>query len=90
MPWFRWSGPHVAGSHLSEHAFVDAAFAVQSVAEATRIAVEIARKPIDQIGFAVHPRRWSSSDASLGPDDTTAFLFAASAMLPIRGIDRCA
>ena len=42
-----------------EHAFADAGYAADRVATATRIVVEIVRKPADQVGFAVHPRRWA-------------------------------
>jgi putative transposase len=41
-----------------ERAFADSAYAAERVADATRIAIEIVRKPADQVGFAVHPRRW--------------------------------
>lgn len=39
-------------------AFADTGFAGERPATATSIAIEIVRKPADQIGFAVHPRRW--------------------------------
>src|SRR5829696_7814716 len=39
-------------------AFADAAYAAERVAEPTCIALEIVRKPKDQVGFVVHPRRW--------------------------------
>jgi putative transposase len=38
--------------------FADSAYAAERVATATRIVVEIVRKHPDQVGFAVHPRRW--------------------------------
>ena len=41
-----------------ERVFADAAYNADRVAQATRIAIEIVRKPKDQVGFAVHPRRW--------------------------------
>jgi transposase len=41
-----------------ETVFADAGCAATRVATATRIAVEIVRKRPDQVGFAVHPRRW--------------------------------
>ena len=41
-----------------EHAFADSAYASDRVATATHISIEIVRKHPDQIGFAVHPRRW--------------------------------
>lgn len=39
-------------------AFADAGYAGERPAAATIITVEIVRKPPDQVGFAVHPRRW--------------------------------
>src|SRR5215210_4730549 len=39
-------------------AFADMGFAGSTPATATSITIEIVRKPADQIGFAVHPRRW--------------------------------
>jgi putative transposase len=39
-------------------AFVDSGYAGDRVATATAIRVEIVRKPKDQVGFAVHARRW--------------------------------
>ena len=39
-------------------AFADAGYAAERPARATCISVEIVKKPADQIGFAVHPRRW--------------------------------
>ena len=39
-------------------AFADMGFAGDGPANATSITVEIVRKPPDQVGFAVHPRRW--------------------------------
>jgi hypothetical protein len=33
-------------------------FAGATPTTATSITIEIVRKPADQIGFAVHPRRW--------------------------------
>jgi putative transposase len=38
--------------------FADMGFAGERPANATSITIEIVRKPPDQIGFAVHPRRW--------------------------------
>jgi putative transposase len=37
---------------------MDSGYAGDRVAGATTIRAEIVRKPKDQIGFAVHPRRW--------------------------------
>ena len=39
-------------------AFADMGFAGDGPASATAITIEIVRKPPDQVGFAVHPRRW--------------------------------
>jgi putative transposase len=39
-------------------AFADMGFAGEGPANATSITIQIVRKPPDQIGFAVHPRRW--------------------------------
>ncbi len=38
--------------------FADSGYAGDRPATATSIDVEIVRKPKDQVGFAVHPRRW--------------------------------
>lgn len=87
-----------------ERAFADAAYAAERVTNATRIAIEIVRKPKDQVGFAVHPRRWvvERCFAWLGRNrrlardfeatiaSATAFLYAASAMLLVRRIARSA
>lgn len=85
-------------------AFADTAYAGDRVANATSIAVEIVRKPPDQVGFAVHPRRWvvercfawlgrnrrlaKDFEATIG--SAVAFIYAASAMLLIRRLARCA
>jgi transposase len=87
-----------------ERAFADAAYAARRVADATAIAIEIVRKPADQKGFAVHPRRWVvercfawlgrnrrlAKDFEATIASATAFLYAASAALLIRRIARCA
>jgi len=87
-----------------ERAFADAAYAAQRVASATQIAIEIVRKPKDQVGFAVQPRRWvvERCFAWLGRNrrlardfeatiaSATAFLYAASAVLLVRRIARSA
>jgi putative transposase len=86
-----------------ELAFADTAYAAERVADATCIAIEIVRKPANQIGFAVHPRRWVvercfawlnrnrrlAKDFETTIESATAFLYAASAMLLIRRIARC-
>jgi putative transposase len=85
-----------------ERAFADSAYAAERVADATCIAVEIVRKPADQVGFAVHPRRWVvercfawlNRNRRLAKDfeatiaSATSFLYAASAMLLIRRMAR--
>jgi len=83
-------------------AFADMGFAGTAPASATSITVEIVRKPADQIGFAVHPRRWVverffawiSRNRRLWKDpeatlaSARAFLYAASAMLLMRRLAR--
>jgi putative transposase len=85
----RCSFPFIA------RAFADMGFAGNGPANATAITVEIVRKPPDQVGFAVHPRRrvverffgWISRNRRLWKDpeatlaSTGAFLYAASVML---------
>lgn len=39
-------------------AFADCGYAGDRPATSTSVTVEIVRKPPDQVGFAVHPRRW--------------------------------
>jgi len=87
-----------------DRAFADSAYAAERVVDATRIAVEIAHKPADQVGFAAHPRRWVverclawlNRNRRLGKDfeatiaSATSFLYAASAMLLVRRAARCA
>jgi len=86
-----------------ERAFADAAYAAERVAQATRIAVEIVRKPKEQVGFAVHPRRWVvercfawlgrnrrlSRDFEATIASATSFLYAASVVLLTRRMARC-
>ena len=78
------------------------AFAGDGPATATSITIEIVRKPADQVGFAVHPRRWvverffawisrnrrlwKDPEASLA--SARAFLYAASVMLLTRRLAR--
>jgi transposase len=80
-----------------ERAFADSAYATEGVANASRIVV-IVRKHPDQIGFAVHPRRWVverffawiSRNRRLAKDfeasiaSAEGFLYAASVMLLTR------
>ena len=85
-----------------EKAFADAGYIARRVAEATTIAIEIVRKPKNQIGFAVHPRRWVvercfawlgrnrrlAKDFETTIASTTAFLYAASVLLLTRRLAR--
>jgi transposase len=41
-----------------ELCFADSGYAGDRVAKASRIRIEIVRKPNGQVGFAVHARRW--------------------------------
>ena len=84
-------------------AFADTAYAAERAAAVTRIVIEIVRKPADQVGSAVHPRRWvvercfawlgrnrrlaKDFEATIG--SATAFLYAASAMLLTKRLARC-
>jgi putative transposase len=83
-------------------AFADAGYAGDRPATATLVTVEIVRKPPDQIGFAVHPRRWVverffawiSRNRRLWKDpeatlaSAKAFLYAASVMILLRRLAR--
>jgi transposase len=85
-----------------EKVFADAGYQGPRVATATWIAVEIVRRKPDQIGFAVQPRRWVVErffawinrnrrlwkDAEATIASTTAFLYAAAAMVLIRRVTR--
>ena len=85
-----------------ERVFADAAYNADRVAQATRIAIEIVRKPKDQVGFAVHPRRWViercfawlgrnrrfAKDFEATIASATAFLYAASVQLLTRRLAR--
>jgi putative transposase len=78
--------------------FADSGYAGERVTQATVIAVEIVRKNPDQVGFAVHPRRWVverffawigrnrrlAKDFEATIDSARAFLYAASVMLLVR------
>jgi transposase len=84
-------------------AFVDMGFAGPVPARATCILIEVVRKPADQVGFVVHPRRWVverffawiSRNRRLWKDpeatlaSARAFLYAASVMLLARRLARC-
>jgi transposase len=81
-----------------EHGFADSGYAGPRVANASPIRIEIVRKPKEQVGFAVHARRWvverffawigrnrrlaKDFEASLA--SAGAFLYAASVMLLLR------
>ena len=85
-------------------AFADAGDAGNRPATATIITVEIVRKPPDQVGFAVHPRRWVverffawiSRNRRLWKDpeatiaSARAFLYAAAVMILVRRLARSA
>ena len=85
-----------------ERVFADSACAAERVAAATRIIVEIVRKAPDQVGFAVHPRRWVverffawlgrnrrlARDVEATIASAAAFLYAASTVLLIRRLAR--
>jgi transposase len=85
-----------------ERVFADAGYASERVSAATRIAVEIVRKRPDQVGFAVHPRRWVverlfawlgrnrrlAKDFEATLASATAFLYAASVLLLTRRLAR--
>ena len=83
-------------------AFADMGFTGDGPAMATSIIIEIVRKPPDQVGFAVHPRRWVverffawiSRNRRLWKDpeatlaSARAFLYAASVMILVRRLGR--
>ncbi|MGF9764789.1 transposase, partial [Microvirga sp. 0TCS3.31] len=84
-------------------AFADSGYAGEAPTQATSIRIEIVKKPPDQVGFAVHPRRWVverffawiSRNRRLWKDpeatltSARAFLYAASVMLLVRRLGRC-
>jgi transposase len=83
-------------------AFADSGYTGEALATATSIRIEIVKKPPDQVGFAVHPRRWVverffawiSRNRRLWKDpeatltSARAFLYAASVMLLVRRLGR--
>lgn len=79
-----------------ECAFADSAYAGERVAQATSIAIEIVHKQRDQVGFAVHPRRWIvercfawlNRNRRLAKDFEATIAYAASVMLLIRRLAR--
>jgi putative transposase len=84
------------------HVFADAGYQGKHVALPTRITVEIVKRAPNQVGFAVHPRRWvvERTFAWLGRNrrlwkdaETTiasaeAFLYAAAVLVLIRRVAR--
>lgn len=82
-----------------ELAFADSAYGSDRVADATSITIEIVRKHPEQVGLAVHPRRWVverlfawlnrnrrlAKDFEASIASAEAFLHAASVMLLARG-----
>lgn len=99
-------GPLLAASRrpfpFIEIVFADSGYSGDRVAQATAIVVEIVRKNPNQIGFAVHPRRWVverffawigrnrrlAKDFEATLNSARAFLYAASVMLLIRRLAR--
>src|SRR3954451_2128527 len=85
-----------------ERVFADSAYAAERVAKATSIIIEIVRKQVGQIGFAVHPRHWVverffawlgrnrrlAKDFEATIASATAFLYAASVLLLTRRLAR--
>jgi transposase len=85
-----------------QRVFADSGYAGEKVAKATVIAVQIVRKNLDQVGFAVNPRRWVverffawigrnrrlAKDFEATIDSAQAFLYTASVMLLVRRIAR--
>jgi putative transposase len=83
-------------------AFADSGYAGEAPVQATTITIELVRKPPDQAGFAVHPRRWvverffawisrnrrPAKDFEAPLASATAFLYAASVVLLARRLAR--
>lgn len=83
-------------------AFADAGYQGPRAAKASRIRLEIVRKPKGQVGFAVLPRRWVverffawinrnrrlAKDFEATVKSAEAFLYAASAILLLRRLAR--
>lgn len=81
-----------------EKAFADMGYSGDTPQNATLVNVELVRKPKDQVGFAVHPKRWVversfawiSRNRRLWKDpeatikSAAAFLYVASIMTLIR------
>jgi transposase len=93
-----------ASFHFIELAFADSGYNAERVKQATDIRVEIVSKPAEQVGFAVHRRRWVierlfawlgrnrrlAKDFEATVASATAFLYAASVMLLTRRLARSA
>lgn len=86
---------------LIAKAFTDMSFAGPRPASATSTSIELVRKPADQVGFAVHPRRrvverclaWKSRNRRLWKDSEStiacrAVHYAACVMLLTRRLAR--
>lgn len=85
-----------------EPAFADSGYTADRVALATRIRIQIVRKPRDQTGFVVHARRWVverflawigrnrrlAKDFEASIASAEAFLYTASVMLLTRRLAR--
>jgi transposase len=83
-------------------AFAHSGYAGKTPAQATSTIIAIVKKPPDQVGFAVHPRRWVverffvwiSRNRGLWTDpgatltSARAFLYAASVMLLVHPLGR--
>ena len=94
----------VAASGEAAGARSPAVYAGDRVACATAIRIEIVRKPKDQVGFAVHPRRWVierffawigrnrrlAKDFEASIVSAQAFLYAASVTVLLRRLARSA
>ncbi|WP_244470461.1 IS5 family transposase [Microvirga vignae] len=85
-----------------DKAFADSGYAGEAPAQAISNRIKIVKKPPDQVGFTVHPRRWVverffawiSRNRRLWKDpeatltSARAFLYAASVMLLVRRLGR--
>lgn len=87
---------------FAQLAFADSAYGGERVARASSIAVQIVHKHPDQVGFAVHPRRWVverffawigrnrrlAKDFEASIASAEALFYAASVMLLARRLAR--
>ncbi len=85
-----------------KHVWADGGYNHERVTTATNIIVEIVKKPPDQVGFAVLPRRWVverffawicrnrrlAKDFEATINSAATFLYAASVMLLVRRLAR--